>query len=77
MRTTYVFDKKLGKLVPIKRGQLPLRSEFGTFVTGCKDERDPDNAVPRALRSMPTTEENKFIRESGFSASHVRRVWEL
>lgn len=68
-----MYDRKQDRMVPLRNH----RNRDNRFITGAKDLGDPDMAVPRALRSMGTTEENKFIRESGYSPSHVRRVWEM
>lgn len=42
-----------------------------------KSERDPDRAVPNAFKSLSNRDVNKFVKESGFSVNHVKRVWEM
>jgi hypothetical protein len=71
----YVYNPKKGRMVPAYKRKIRVRSHW--VLKGLKDHGNPDMAVPRALKSMSTNEENKLIRESGFSASHIKRVWEL
>lgn len=47
------------------------------FNTKVISERDVDRAAPRALKSLNTTDENKLIKESGFSKNHIKRTWGL
>lgn len=63
-------------MVPLRKRRLRMRGHGGPNFKAI-DPGDPDMAVPRALRSLSTQDENKFIRESGFSKDHTRRVWEL
>lgn len=47
------------------------------FNTKLISERDVDRAAPRALKSLSTTDENKLIKQSGFSKNHIKRTWGL
>lgn len=40
-------------------------------------ERDPDRAVPRAFTQLSNNDVHKFVKESGFSIDHVKRVWQM
>lgn len=72
---TYIFDKAKGKMVPIQKREVQTRDQYGKYITGGKDPGDPDVAVPRALRSFTSAQENEFLRHAPWDASHVKRVW--
>jgi hypothetical protein len=71
MKRLYVYDPKKGKMVAVGKHPIATRTH------GAKDWGDPDVAVPRALKSMGHDEAQKFIRGSGFSEAHIKRVWDL
>ncbi len=47
------------------------------FDTKSVSERDPDRAVPRAFKELSNDKVNKFVKETGFSVNHVKRVWNM
>ena len=62
----------MGKLQEIlSTGQAPGLN------TNSPSDRDPDKAVPRAFKSLSNNDVNKFVKESGFSVNHVKRVWQM
>lgn len=62
----------MGKLSEILRlGKAPGMN------TNAPSERDPDRTVPKAFKSLSGNDVKKFVRESGFSVDHVKRVWNM
>ena len=55
----------------IESGQAP------GFDTKRHSDRSPEEAVPRALKSLDNNAVNKMVKESGFSVNHFKRVWRL
>ena len=62
----------MGKLAEIiESGKAP------GFDLKTKSERDPDRAVPRAFKQLSNRDVTKFVKETGFTVDHVKRVWEM
>jgi hypothetical protein len=58
----------------------PLRKRMdrhGGPVFGALEENDVDVMAPRAIKMLDSKTQNKLIKESGFSQSHIKRVWGL
>lgn len=62
----------MGKIAEIIESGKPPGFDLKT-----KDERDPDRAVPRAFKQLSSGDVRKFVKETGFSVDHVKRVWEM
>lgn len=41
------------------------------------DERDPDRAVPRALKQLDNRTVNRMVKESGFSVNQYKKIWNV
>ncbi len=49
----------------------------GTRFRSGAEESDTDVMAPRAIKGLDNNAQRRFIRESGFSSSHIKRVWDL
>jgi hypothetical protein len=72
---TYIFDKKLGKVVRLHRD---TANRDNRFITGAKDETSPDVAVPKAFRQLEEKHSAREIaRQAGWSVDTIRRTWQM
>jgi hypothetical protein len=73
---TYIFDKKLGRMVELSRSPHPTNAP--AFIGIAKDESAADQAIPRALKQLEQTcGADRIARDAGFSVNTLKRTWKI